>query len=161
MEKDNIDAYLIQETWIPEDWTKIINGYYVFNHGTEENEDPPTARRGHARGGVAIILSPRATAAWKAAGQPDPIKSGTILGCARYIAIELHFLDHLQKKVKMYLCSVYHPTGVSPQERAEFLDNVGALYNMLDSKGHILISGCDINSSIGNRESTFGNQDGI
>jgi len=54
---------------------KIINRYYIFNHGTEENGDPPTLRRGHARGGVDIIISPRVTAVWKAAGQPEPIKS--------------------------------------------------------------------------------------
>jgi hypothetical protein len=85
MEKDKIDAYLYQETWIPDDWMKIINGDYVFNNGTKEDEDPPTPRRGHTWGGEAILLSPIATVAWKAAaGQPDLIKSGMILGCARY-----------------------------------------------------------------------------
>ena len=159
MKRKNIDVYLIQETWISDDYDNVINGHHIFHHGTPEEESAKT--KGRTKGGVAIILSPLATEAWIRAGQPDPIKSGMISGCARYIALALTFIDHLGKKVKVNVCSVYHPTGINQQERSEFLSKIDNLYDELDKRsGSILIAGCDINSSIGTRNSVFGREDG-
>jgi hypothetical protein len=110
---------------------------------------------------VAIFLSPRAKEAWKRAGQQDPITSGNILGCARFIAISLHFVDHLDEIIKVNACSIYHPTDVIQQERSDFLSSIDSLYDSLDSDGHIIISGCDVNASmIGNRNSVYSHRDG-
>eukprot|EP00978_Attheya_sp_CCMP212_P008604 scaffold20224_cov53-Attheya_sp.AAC.4 len=102
----------------------VINGFYMFHHGTDETSDSNEewdeenpllqTRKGHTRGSVSILISPKATEAWKRAGQHDPpIVSGNILGCARFITLSLHFIDHLGEKVKINTCIVYHPTGIS------------------------------------------------
>ena len=169
MKTKGIDIYLVQETWLPDDFEKEIKGHYIFHHGTPEASDSNTERdetaeaneptRGHTRGGVAIILSPRATAAWKKAGQPEPTRSGVILGCARFITLSLHFTDHLNETVKINTASIYHPTGVTQQERSEFLDQLDTLYDKLDGEDEILVTGCDINASIGNRGSIYARAD--
>jgi hypothetical protein len=173
MHEKGIDVYLVQETWLSSDYEdrSVINGCYVFHHGTNkeasdsnddgDEENPQNQnRKGRSRGGVAIFLSPKATAAWKRAGQLDPIISGNILGCARYIALTLHFLDHLGELIKINACSIYHPTGVSQQQRCEFLNEIDTLYDKLDERDHIIISGCDANASLGSRTSTFCNANG-
>jgi hypothetical protein len=61
MEEKEINIYLVQEIWLPDDFEKalVINGFYMFHHGTvdkvsdtnkEREEDPPflQARRGYA-----------------------------------------------------------------------------------------------------------------
>eukprot|EP00978_Attheya_sp_CCMP212_P039354 scaffold203831_cov60-Attheya_sp.AAC.2 len=59
------------------------------------------------------------------------------------------------------MCRKYHPTGVSQQKRSEFLSSIDTLYDTLDTDDHIIILGCDTNSSIaGNRKSTFCHRDG-
>eukprot|EP00978_Attheya_sp_CCMP212_P012157 scaffold30211_cov54-Attheya_sp.AAC.3 len=173
MKEKGIDVYLLQETWLPDEYESfsVINGFYMFHHGTDEasdsneegDEETPLlqTRKGHTRGGVATILSPKATEARKRAGQHDPIVSGIVLGCARFIALSLHFIDHLGEKVKINTCSVYHPTGVSQQKISEFLSSIDTLYDTLDTDDHIIISGSDINPpSIGNRKLTYCHQDG-
>jgi exonuclease III len=75
--------------------------------------------------------------------------------------LKLHFLDHLNQIVKVHVCSVYHPaTKLSQQKRLQFLDKLDNLYDMLDTDGHILIAGCDTNSSIGNQASSYCHPDG-
>jgi exonuclease III len=170
MEMRGIDIYLVQETWLNNEYKShsVVNGYYLFHHGTneassdsidEEEEENPLhqkSRKGHTKGGVVIFLSPKATAAWKCAGQHDPIVSGNTHGCARYIALKLHFIDHFGEIVKVNTCSVYHPTTkLSQQKRLEFLDELDNLYDRLDLDDHILIAGCDTNSSIGTCNSSY------
>lgn len=36
IEKHNISAYLIQETWLDVDFEKILSGYHLFHHGLNE-----------------------------------------------------------------------------------------------------------------------------
>eukprot|EP00978_Attheya_sp_CCMP212_P038384 scaffold189626_cov36-Attheya_sp.AAC.2 len=160
MKRKNIDVYLIQETWISDDFSHVINGQHIFHHG-KPSEERSTKAKGRMKGGVAIILSPRATEGWKRAGQPEPIKSGMISGCARYMALTtLTFTDHLGKNVKVNVCSIYHPTGINQQAISEFLSKIDNLYDELDKRrGSILIAGCDINSPIGTRDSVFGRED--
>ena len=177
MKAKGIDVYLVQETWLSNEYedSSDINGFYLFHHGTDEEHEASDSnegedeenphlqnkrKQGHTRGGVAIFLSPRAKEAWKRAGQQDPITSGNILGCARFISISLHFLDHLNKTIKVNACSIYHPTDVTQQERSDFLSDLDSLYDTLDTDNHIIISGCDANASIGNRNSIYANRDG-
>eukprot|EP00978_Attheya_sp_CCMP212_P043841 scaffold293198_cov40-Attheya_sp.AAC.2 len=72
METKGIDVYIIQtqETWLPNNFTTVINGYYIFHHGSEAsdsnggegeqtNPTPRSAERGHTRGRVALLYHPR------------------------------------------------------------------------------------------------------
>eukprot|EP00978_Attheya_sp_CCMP212_P031663 scaffold120560_cov56-Attheya_sp.AAC.5 len=38
MEKKGIDVYAVQETWLPNNFTTVINGHYIFHHGTEASD---------------------------------------------------------------------------------------------------------------------------
>jgi hypothetical protein len=100
MKEKGIDVYLVQETWLSDEFenSSNINGVYLFHHeieheasdsneGKEEKTPHLQTRKGHARGCVAIFLSLRAKEAWKRAGQRKPITSRNILGCARFIAL--------------------------------------------------------------------------
>eukprot|EP00978_Attheya_sp_CCMP212_P011758 scaffold29223_cov45-Attheya_sp.AAC.1 len=136
-------------------WDCVMLYPWLGHNATGAN----TPKRGHTRGGVAIILSPRDTAAWKKAGQPEPTRSGVILGCARFIALSLHFTDHLDETVKINTASIYHPTGVSQQQRSDFLNQLDTLYDKLDGGDEILVTGCDINASIGNRKLIYARAD--
>ncbi len=69
MRTDDIDAWLIQETWLEEDkFDTIIGGYHVFRHKSPID----STGRNHLFRGVAIVLSPRYYLAWQAAGSPSP-----------------------------------------------------------------------------------------
>eukprot|EP00978_Attheya_sp_CCMP212_P026472 scaffold87167_cov56-Attheya_sp.AAC.1 len=128
----------------------------AYRYGTPEVSDSNTGetaaerrKRGHTRGGVAIILSPWATctAAWEKAGQPELTRSGVISGYTRFIAISLHFTDQHRQHLSPYWSK--------PAERSKLLNNLNELYNSLDREDKILVTGCDINASIGNRESVY------
>ena len=86
--------FLTQETWSDNDTDQEIDNILFFSHGE------PTNR---VKGGVGIILSPSATAAWKLAGQPEPIRPGKIIGATRIMALELHFKDQANKIVKLFV----------------------------------------------------------
>jgi hypothetical protein len=109
---------------------------------------------------VAIFLSPKTTAAWKRAGQTDPIVCGNILGCARNIALTLHFQDHLGELIKVNTCSIYHPTGETQEQRSEFLNEINSLYDKTDKGKHIITSRCETNAALGTRHSTYCNANG-
>ena len=83
MMKDEIDIYLLQETWDEGDDAKDVgNGYYMFKHNVDVKDSSKT--------GVAIILSPRIVNAWKDAGGRDPVtttKGGQFEG--RFIGVTL------------------------------------------------------------------------
>jgi hypothetical protein len=57
MTENNIDIYLLQETWLLDDWTTNIHGITVIHHGPKE----PASNCGS--GGIAIMLGPRAQCA--------------------------------------------------------------------------------------------------
>ena len=57
----------MQETWDENDWIKEReDGYTVLHHNNDNKQ---------SRTGVAIILSPRYSKAWKTAGGLDPIQT--------------------------------------------------------------------------------------
>jgi hypothetical protein len=73
MQVNNINAWLVQETWLEEDdFNTDIGGYHLFRH----NSLVGTTGRNHLFRGVAIILSPRYFLVWKAARSPSPIRTG-------------------------------------------------------------------------------------
>ena len=89
MRTDDIDAWLVQETWSEEDdFDTVIGGYHIFRH----NSPIDSTGRNHLFRGVAIVLSPRYYLAWRAAGSPSPIttaSTGEFAG--RFIGLNLKF----------------------------------------------------------------------
>lgn len=89
MRVDDIDAWLVQETWLEEDdFSTNIGGYHLFRHNS------PIGITGHDNlfCGVAIILSPRYFLVWKAAGSPPPIMTGSAGEyVGRFIGLTLKF----------------------------------------------------------------------
>eukprot|EP00978_Attheya_sp_CCMP212_P007359 scaffold17117_cov52-Attheya_sp.AAC.9 len=49
MKKKGIDIYLVQETWIPNDFDSEIKGHYIFHHGTPEASDSNTGEAAEER----------------------------------------------------------------------------------------------------------------
>jgi exonuclease III len=145
MRSDDIDAYLMQETWDESSWGPIdIGGYSVFHHNNNKKS---------SRTGVAIVLSPRFTKAWKDAGALDPIqtdKNTTFEG--RFIGLKLKFprLNNKGKHEKqdpwlnILLCSVYHPYNQTSCDFNSVLDSILAKH-----KDHKIIMGGDMNAQVG------------
>jgi hypothetical protein len=130
MRTNDIDAWLLQETWLEEDVIDtIIGGYHVFRH----NSSIGNTGRDHLFRGVAIILSPRYYLAWRAAGAPPPITTdptGEFAG--RFIGLTLKFdcFDSHGKRVhgkslSIFLSSVYHPCHDIPHE--QFIETLNSL----------------------------------
>ena len=66
----NILAYCVQETWIVGNANTVVRNHMIFRHNREEGE---VGTRGRVPRGVAIILSPTAVTAWRAAEEKPPI----------------------------------------------------------------------------------------
>ena len=65
-----LDMYFLQDTWLEdEDFDVDIGGCHVFCHNGPNGI--------HLHHGVAIVLSPRYYASWKAAGPAPPITTDT------------------------------------------------------------------------------------
>jgi hypothetical protein len=115
MKRLEIHTYLIQETWLENDWTVSYDGYTIFHHNV--------AKKGHRRTGVAIILSPLFTNYWKDAGSQKPIVINRNDFDGRFIAVKLHLpkLNHKSKldrqnPRKVIIASVYHPWNEDYEE---------------------------------------------
>ena len=59
MESHKTDIFLVQETWLTGDFTRIINNYHFNNHSMSK------ALLSRGERGVAIILSPMVAKAYK------------------------------------------------------------------------------------------------
>jgi hypothetical protein len=149
MQVDNINAWLVQETWLEEDdFNTDIGSYHLFRH----NSPVGTTGRNHLFHGVAIILSPRFLA-WKAAGSPSPITTGPTGDFAgRFISLNLKFdcFDSLGRQVKgkslsLFLTSVYHPCHDAPHE--QFLETLSSTLQQVPNNSKLII-GTDINAKI-------------
>ncbi len=65
-----LDVYIMQDTWLEDDKFDIdIGGYHVFCHNGPNGN--------HLHHGVAIVLSPRYYAGWRAAGAAPPVTTNT------------------------------------------------------------------------------------
>jgi hypothetical protein len=100
MQVDDIDAWFVQETWLEDDdFNTTIGGYHLFRH----NSPIGTTGCDHLFHGVAIILSPRYFLAWRTAGSPPPIMTGSTGDFAgRFIGLNLKFdcFNSLGRQVK-------------------------------------------------------------
>ena len=126
MEMNRIDAYLLQETWLPGTRIIEIRDFTIFLHSISKKG----ARRGER--GVGIILSPKFTKFYEDAGGAPPIhtpEEPTDCIGGRYIQIKLKlsgFFSNLKgafrkkKKVKknlsINLASAYTSGDIKEQE---------------------------------------------
>ncbi len=156
MKKNRIDAYLIQETHLAEDFEKtIFDNYYLIHHG------PPNQPSSGAKGGVAIILSPELTTQWKSSSKNKKITRGelSIGDTTRFLSITMRFETESNNKSKAYhnlcLTSVYFPhSRYKELELENFHSELSTLLsNILAKKNTTHIIGADTNSSIGTRAS--------
>jgi hypothetical protein len=150
MRVNDIDAWLVQETWLEDnDLNTDIGGSHLFRH----NSPVGTTGRDHLFRGVAIILSPRYFLAWKAAGPPSPITTGsTGEFVGQFIGLNLKFdcFDSLRRRVKgkslsLFLASIYHPCHNAPHE--QFLETLSSIFQKVP-KNPDLIIGADINAKV-------------
>jgi exonuclease III len=145
MKRLEIHIYLIQETWLENDWTVTYDSYTIFHHNVP--------KKAHQRTGVAIILSPLFSKYWKDAGSQEPITINRNDFDGRFIGIKV-FLPNLNRKgsidrknpKKVVIASVYHPWNEDYEEFNNQLDS--ALANDVPH-GYEIIIGGDINAQIG------------
>ena len=110
---NKIDAYLVQETWLPGDWEKEIRRYLVIHHNHDKDKKK---KKGREKRGVAIILSPHFRKAFGKAGKPKPITTAQKgIHSGIFVGISLYFpnFDSYGKRVKghlnLFIASIYHP----------------------------------------------------
>ncbi len=91
-----LDAYFLQDTWLDNDKFDVnIGGYHVFHHNGPNGN--------HLHHGVAIVLSPRYYAGWKAAGAAPPITTNTASEFMEHfiwITIKLESRDQRGRTIK-------------------------------------------------------------
>ena len=100
MVNKNILAYCVQETWIVGNVNIIVRKHMIFHHNREER-DIVTRRR--VPGGVAIILSPIAVTACRAAGANPPITTHLQSKFAgRFLGFKLQFprFDQFDRRLR-------------------------------------------------------------
>ena len=149
MTENNIDIYLLQETWLLDDWIITIKGVTVIHHGPKE----PASNRGS--GGVAIMLGPRAQRAWRAAGSPDPYCPGNIVdNTTRYMGIDLLFHPRKNQPAKFFVACVYAPysemENTHPGIITRFYEKIEQHLLQLPHDMSPIVGG-DFNASIGVR----------
>ena len=145
-----VDAILVQETWLLDDWVISSQGCTVIHHGPKVR---PSNRGG---GGMAIILGPRAKAAWKNAGNPDPFRPGNIAGLptTRFMGINLRFIRK-GKPDDYFVGNIYGPHSDLCEKDEGLLDR---FYNIVDSElaklpqSTTIILGGDFNAGVGIRQ---------
>ena len=126
-------AYCVQETWIVGNFNTVVRDTMFFHHKREEIE---VGTRGMVPGGVAIIISPAAVTAWRAAGEKPPITTplqSKFVG--RFLGLKLQFprFDRFDRRVrgelKLFMASIYYL--VYTKDHGEFNDTLRMLLNSL------------------------------
>jgi Endonuclease-reverse transcriptase len=138
-------VFLAQETWDKDDTTTEIEGVLFLSNGA-------TCKNNNRRhGGCGIVLSKKAAAGWKLAGQPDPIKPGLIANSIRNIGVEIHLPDKRGKILKFLFISTYLPHSGNKYTQKDYNDTLQQIQIIIDKcpKDAILIIGGDFNASIG------------
>ena len=147
---ENIDVFLVQETWLTGDWIKSINGVTVIHHGPPA----PTSRRGS--GGVAILLGPKAKKAWQAAGRPDPHRPGPLGDSnTRFAGVTLLFRPKRNQTQRIFIGNVYAPhSGLAADDpnllERFYLQLEDCLSSAVPSGTDIILGG-DWNAQVGIR----------
>ena len=155
--KDDTTIMTTQETWEDDDNTLTIEGSTFISYRKKETKN-------RKRSGVGIILSKKATKAWKEAGAPEPVRPGEIAQATRNIGIEIHINDARGKKIKLYIISTYLPCTQYSEE--EYDDTIQQLQTMIDQrpKNTIVVIGGNMNPSIKittKEEKLFEEHDGV
>ncbi len=152
MRVDDIDAWLVQETWLEDDdFDTDIEGYHLFRH----NSLIGATGRNHLFRGVAIILSPRYFLV--RGRQPDHRLQSTMKStggfAGRFIGLNLKFdcLNSSAKQIKgkslyIFLASIYHPCHDTPHEK--FNEHLTSILLKVPQNSK-LIMGADINAKVG------------
>jgi hypothetical protein len=104
MQSENFDIALLQETKRLTDIMEV-HGYRMFFYGGGNPETPGK----ELRAGVAIVLGPRAIAAWKEAGMPDPTLFPPTAKAARAMSLDLIFKDFRGRPIQMHCVSAHLP----------------------------------------------------
>jgi hypothetical protein len=153
MRVDDIDAWFVQETWLEDDdFNTAIGDYHLFRH----NSLIGTTEHDHLFRGVAIIFSPRYFLAWRTAGLPPPITTGSTGDFAgQFIGLNLKFdcFNSFGRRVKgkslsIFLASVYHPCHDASHE--QFLKHLTSILQRVPKTSKLII-GADINAKVGRR----------
>ena len=136
MRKKNIFAFAIQETWRLGQDEFVKDGFRILTNNRSA---------GRKRGGVAIVLSPAAVAAWKL--------GGSVVNCFgdRVISIKLRLADAFRKPIDVIFASAYAPVSNACRSvKDEYHNN---LQFCVDHCGNddILILGTYANASMGTR----------
>ena len=155
MKTKSLEVYFVQETWLEGDvFDEVISGYHVFRHNGDKGN--------HNFCGVAIILSPRYYAGWKAA-RARPLITTDAAGefARRHISINviLNSCSRMGKQVHgkkgdkhlaLTLASVYHLCTKTGSEEIYvcFLDTLDTLLSKLPPHNEITM-GADVNANIG------------
>ena len=124
MIKQNIMVYCIQETWTLGSCSTLVQGHIVIRHNREERT---IGSKGKIPGRVAIILSPTAVEAWRAAGLKPPITTSMDYPfVGRFKGVKLRYPRIYQYKKKLcgniilFVASIYH--RVDKLEHTEFIE---------------------------------------
>jgi exonuclease III len=139
LERNNVFAACLQETWKLGDTIEEHRDYTIINHGPKVK----LCNRGSL--GVAIALNREATKAWETAG------SNVYYFGLRIIAVRLETLDIHGRICTIFLASAYAPTGSAPAgEREKYFED---LQECTDAcKAHeVLLICADTNASCGIR----------
>ena len=84
MESHKIDIYLVQETWLKDNFSKEISGHRFMHHGLKDHK----SHRGER--GVGIFLSPLMTKAHAKANETPRLTFHSSDLDGRFISIELY-----------------------------------------------------------------------
>jgi exonuclease III len=146
MQQNNIDIYLVQETWLEgkDEFSKQleIDNILVLLHGNKQQ----TCARG--RGGVAIFLGPRAQQAWKAAGSKPPQIKIIPNDVAQIIGIKLR-IPQPRGHCNIFVCSVYHPDASKGTTTIDnFYNSLNEFLDNIPTNNNIII-GADTNTPLG------------
>lgn len=145
MENNNIDVYLLQETCTtgPCSTTEElrIHNHIIFLHGSQPDTTP-------TRGGVGIILGPRAIKSWKKAGALPPQLGETTAKSTRFMSIEIQ-IKHNNTDKRITLVSAYHPhSKYEQQDLDQYYVDYNNFLSRIPPKNKIII-GCDANTTLG------------
>ena len=150
-------VYCSQETGNLGSGSILVQGYIVLWHNQEERT---IGAKGRIPGGVAIILSPTAVEAWRAAGSKPPITTpldSSFFG--RFIGVKLRYpqINQSEKKVRgnlnLFIASIYHP--VDEFKHTEFIDILSAIMSSV-KKSSKFIGGHDVNANLVVRSKIYG-----
>ncbi len=155
MRVNDIDAWLIQETWLEDDdYGTITGGYHLFRH----NSSVGSTGCHHLFQGVVIVLSPRFYLAWKAAGSLPPITmdpTGEFAG--RFLGLNLKFDLQNSKgqqvkgeSLNILLASVYHPCHDIPHEA--FIEHLQLILDCVPPNAQLIL-GANVNAKLGCHDS--------